>query len=78
MCSSLQEYDTITLTEHEIASSLACSKSNKAPGPDGLRGRVLKDCTRQLKAALTKQFRLPARDVCSIQIMENFKYSAHF
>lgn len=48
----------MTLAEHEIASSLACIKPNKASGPDGLRGRVLKDCTMQLKRVLTKLFQL--------------------
>ncbi len=62
---SIPQYVPVTLTEHEIASSLACIKPNKAPGPDGLRGRVLKDCTMQLKGVLTKLFQL-LLDSCTV------------
>jgi len=58
ICRDIPTYENIILKEHETAASLACIKPNKAPGPDGLKGRVLKDCAFQLTGVLTKLFQL--------------------
>ena len=56
VCSSIPEYVPITLNEHEIVASLSCIKPNSAPGPDGLRGRVLKENIHELKGILLELF----------------------
>jgi len=58
ICRDIPTYENIILKEHETAASLACIKPNKAPGPDGLKGRVIKDCAFQLTGVLTKLFQL--------------------
>ncbi len=44
------------LSEQEVAVCLAHINAKKAPGPDGLKGRVLKACRHQLKGPLTELF----------------------
>lgn len=44
--------------EYEIASSLACIKPNKAPGPVGLKDRVLKHCAFHLTGVFTQLIQL--------------------
>ncbi|XDV34345.1 hypothetical protein PO909_004512 [Leuciscus waleckii] len=58
ICSDIPLYENITLEEHEIAYCLSRTKLNKAPGPDGLNGRVLKDCVYQLTGVFTQLFQL--------------------
>lgn len=50
------DHSIIVLTEAEVAVSLARIKPSKAPGPDGLRGRVVKLCRFQLTAVFTELF----------------------
>lgn len=57
ICSDIPLYENITLEEHEIAYCLSRTKLNKAPGPDGLNGRV-KDCVYQLTGVFTQLFQL--------------------
>lgn len=49
-------WNTITLTEEEIAGCLSRVNPHKAPGPDGLRGRAVAGCTYQLKGVLLDYF----------------------
>ena len=49
-CSSL------TLTEHDVRRTLKAVNPAKAAGPDGVPGRVLRDCADQLAGVLTKIF----------------------
>lgn len=48
----------IWLTGDQIRRSLKCIKPYKAPGPDGLKGRVLKICVNELTDPLTKLFQV--------------------
>lgn len=47
---------TIQLSEEEVGTCLSRIKPHKAPGPDGLRGKVLKTCAAQLTSVLTRLF----------------------
>jgi len=56
VCRSISGYVTITLKEHDIIASLSSIKSNSAPGPDCLRGRVLKENVHELKGIVLELF----------------------
>ncbi len=56
-------WDPITLTEGEIAGSLAKIRPHKPPGPDGLRGRAITWCIYQLQGVFTRLFQ-GLLDVC--------------
>ena len=56
ICKSIPEYDPIRLSEGEIVASLSRIKLNSAPGPDGLRGRVLKENIYELKGIILELF----------------------
>lgn len=45
-----------SLTEHEVRRTLRAVDSRKAAGPDGVPGRVLKDCADQLAGIFTRIF----------------------
>ena len=47
---------SLTLTEHEVRRTLKAVNPRKAAGPDGVPGRVLRDCADQLTGVLTKIF----------------------
>lgn len=49
-----QVWNTITLTEQEVAGCLARVNPHKAPGPDGLRGRAIAGCIYQFKGVFTR------------------------
>ena len=57
-------HSPITLTETEVATSLARIKLGKAPGPDGLKARVIKTCRFELTPVLTKLFQLLLNNHC--------------
>lgn len=57
-CDQIGSYEHIQLSEEEVAMSLSKIRPNKAPGPDGLQGRVLKVCSQQLKGVLTQLFQI--------------------
>lgn len=56
VCRSISGYVPITLNEHDIIASLSSIKPNSAPGPDGLRGRVLKENVHELKGIVLELF----------------------
>lgn len=56
ICNQIVSYEPIQLSEREIAMCLSKIRPNIAPGPDGLRGRVLKVCPHQLKGVITQLF----------------------
>ena len=58
VCTKMPVHAPLVLTEHRIAVSLACTKPNKAPGPDDLTGQVLKDCALQITGVITQLFQL--------------------
>ena len=47
---------TLTVEESEVRRTLKAVNSRKAAGPDGVAGRVLKDCADQLAGVFTKIF----------------------
>ncbi|KAJ8353566.1 hypothetical protein SKAU_G00211330 [Synaphobranchus kaupii] len=47
---------SIVLKEHEVRRTLKAVNPRKAAGPDGVPGRVLRDCADQLAGVLTKIF----------------------
>ena len=47
LCHSI-DFDPVTLVENDVVKCLSRVNPNKAPGPDGSRGRVLKVCADQL------------------------------
>ncbi len=47
-----------TIQEHRVRSVLRAVNPRKAAGPDGVTGRVLKECADQLSAVFTKMFNL--------------------
>ncbi|KAJ8334029.1 hypothetical protein SKAU_G00413480 [Synaphobranchus kaupii] len=47
---------SIVLKEHEVRRTLKAVNPRKAAGPDGVPGRVLRDCVDQLAGVLTKIF----------------------
>jgi hypothetical protein len=55
LCQSL-EPESLELTEAEVVSVFKHLKPNKAPGPDGVKGRVLKSCASQLGQVFTYIF----------------------
>ena len=55
LCAKL-EPSPIVLAEKEVVGILAKLNPYKSPGPDGLRGRVLKECSQQLGKVLTRLF----------------------
>lgn len=48
----------LAITEQMVTSVLGKTNANKAAGPDGLRGRVLKECSAQLGPVFTRLFQL--------------------
>lgn len=58
LCSGLQPDTDITLTEKSVTAALSRINPNKAPGPDGLKGKVLKTCASQLGPVLTRLFQI--------------------
>ncbi len=56
VCNQTGSYEPIQLSEEEVGRCLSRIKPNKAPGPDGLRGRVLKSCAQQLRGVITQLF----------------------
>lgn len=48
ICTNIPRNPTIQLSEEEVGTCLSRIRPHKAPGPDGLRGRVLKTCATQL------------------------------
>jgi hypothetical protein len=50
--------DSVTVSQEEVASCLARINPRKAPGPDGLCGHVLKQCSSQLSHVFTRLFQL--------------------
>ena len=49
---------SVTLRERDVTSVLQCVHPRKASGPDGLKGRVLKECASQLGPIFTQLFQL--------------------
>ena len=47
---------TFTLVEHDVRRTLRAINPRKAAGPDGVTGRVLKDCADQLSGIFTRIF----------------------
>ena len=47
---------TLTVEEREVRSTLRNVNPRRAAGPDGVSGRVLKDCTDQVAGVLTRIF----------------------
>ncbi|KAM3842547.1 uncharacterized protein ACN63O_022346, partial [Diretmus argenteus] len=47
---------TLTVKEHEVRGTLRAINPRKAAGPDGVTGRVLKDCTDELAGVFTRIF----------------------
>ena len=52
----LGSHEPIKLTELNVARCLSKLRLNTAPGPDGLKARVLKACTHQLSGVITELF----------------------
>jgi hypothetical protein len=50
--------DNIAITEDEVSKELSKLNTTKAPGPDGLSTRVLKECKEELKAPITRLFNI--------------------
>lgn len=57
-CPTLSSPSTLIIDEQRLTSILHRVNPHKAPGPDGLRGRVLKYCSTQLGGVLTRLFQL--------------------
>lgn len=57
-CPTLSSPSTLIIDEQLVTSILHRVNPHKAPGPDRLRGRVLKDCATQLGGVLTRLFQL--------------------
>ncbi|CAJ1076957.1 uncharacterized protein LOC125983400 [Xyrichtys novacula] len=49
-------HSNFTLTEHEVRRTLRAVDPRKAAGPDGVPGRVLRDCAEQLAGVFTRIF----------------------
>ena len=49
-------HSNFSLTEHEVRRTLRAVDPRKAAGPDGVSGRVLKDCADQLAGVFTRIF----------------------
>lgn len=58
ICANIPQTPTIQLSEEQFTFCLSRINLCKAPGPDGLRGRVLKMCAAQLTSVLTKLLQL--------------------
>jgi hypothetical protein len=55
------ELGDLALTEEEVSKELSKLNPAKAPGPDGLSTRVLKECKEDLKTPITKLFNTSLR-----------------
>ena len=55
LCQSTDS-DPVTLVESEVVKCLSRVNPNEVPGPDGMRGRVLKVCSDQLGPFFTRCF----------------------
>ena len=58
LSNSANDFNTLKIEEHEVLISFNCLKTNKACGPDGLTGRVLKSCARELSFIYTYIFNM--------------------
>ena len=58
MVTLLYPPESICIEEKRVISIFSHLHSSKAPGPDGLKGRVLKECANQLGGVMTKIFQL--------------------
>ena len=56
VCRSIPDYVPVTLSELDIMTSLSSIRPNSAPGPDGLRGRIVKENVHKLKGIVLKLF----------------------
>ena len=62
---SEEEEQTLTLQHHQVRSILRRIDTNKATGPDGVSGRILRSCADQLAGASTDIFNLSATSCSS-------------
>lgn len=51
----------VNLQETEVLSVLRGLNPHKAPGPDGFKGKVLKECAAKLALVFTQMFQLSGR-----------------
>ena len=51
-------FKALEIEQHEVLISFNCLKTNKACGPVGLTGRVLKSCARELSFIYTYIFNM--------------------
>ena len=58
LSNSDSDYNTLEIKEYEVLKSFNCLKTNKACGPDGLTGRVLKSCAKELSFIFTYTFNM--------------------
>ena len=56
ICKNLPEGSPVFITEEAIGKCLAKLKPNKTTGPDGLKARLLKECSPQIKGVLSRLF----------------------
>ena len=56
-CSTL-EPETLTISESDVLATLKRLNPHKAPGPDGIKGKLLKNCASQLSSIFTYIFQL--------------------
>ena len=74
ICSSLSPSE-LSVEEEEVISCFKRINPLKAPGPDGLKGRVLKSCADQLGHVFTYIFQLFIN--CHFfPVLENYKYNS--
>ena len=58
LSNSSNDFKALEIEQHEVLISFNCLKTNKACGPDGLTGRVLKSCARELSFIYTYIFNM--------------------
>lgn len=63
----------MTIQEREVVTVLHKIKPHKASGPDGLKGKVLKECAAQLGHVYKVVSNLPGQWFCTISL-EEFHY----
>ena len=61
VCSGIKP-EHLEITENEVVKVFRKQKPNKAPGPDGIRGKVLKTCATQLGQIFTFIFQMLIND----------------
>ena len=57
-CANLEIPEELQITEREVQNVFKKLKSNKAPGPDQVQGKVVKSCFKQLSTVFTKVFQI--------------------